>query len=410
VNAATVLQGAELEWLVGRLQRRLRLGRPLTGTVSLTGATPAERAAVARLLGRPIGQGATLSVPLPTLDQLLRKAGVEKGLRGAIEAVTGAVPDEAAARAVDAAAWADLLRDACSWAEPRGLGGWVREITATGLLRRLAATDPAQARTLLDAARRVLTRLPAQGVRRSVLAAEALGNSHGLDDDRPVTTLVLRAVPSLAGVALEAGPDARRRREAWAAVGVVVGDLSAPVLTLGLPGDASCPTGQAVALWREAGQPVHLAARHLLAFPPRWAVDGQPVWVCENPAVVEAAADRLGTRSGPLVCVSGQPASAALTLLRQLDDAGALLRYHGDFDWPGLRIAARLRQLFRTAMWRMATADYLAASDRAQRSLTGAVFDAPWDAGLCSAMADAGVAVEEELVLDELLEDLGANC
>ena len=60
-----------------------------------------------------------------------------------------------------------------------------------------------------------------------------------------------------------------------------------------------------------------------------------------------------------------QPAltAAALTLLRHLHDRGATLRYHGDFDWGGLRIATTLLRHVPFRPWRYSTPDYLAAAD-----------------------------------------------
>lgn len=85
------------------------------------------------------------------------------------------------------------------------------------------------------------------------------------------------------------------RREAWAAVGVLVSELALPVLTLGLPGDRHSVTGRVLDLWRGAGEPGHLSLRQLVDDPPTLtALAGAAVFVCENPAVVSAAADRLG--------------------------------------------------------------------------------------------------------------------
>jgi len=53
--------------------------------------------------------------------------------------------------------------------------------------------------------------------------------------------------------------------------------------------------------------------------------------------------------------------SAVARLLRALHDAGAQLTYHGDFDWPGARIAAGAFGRFQARPWRFRAADYLAA-------------------------------------------------
>lgn len=57
---------------------------------------------------------------------------------------------------------------------------------------------------------------------------------------------------------------------------------------------------------------------------------------------------------------AGVPADAARThqALRSLREAGC--RYHGDFDWPGLRIAHALHQRIPWTQWRYTAADYVA--------------------------------------------------
>lgn len=400
-----LLGGDETAWLVARLRRRLERGRPLRGTVSRQQASDAERHAVARLLGRPLRAGGSVSVPLDALERVLARAGAAPDLRTAVEALTGPVADVAGAAVGREAAWSRVLADAEGWATERGLDGWVEQLRATGLVRRLAGGDPAAGAALLEQARRVVAALPGGGVPRQRLAATMLGDSHALDDDRPLATLVVRAAAHLGGVeaTVDQG-DAAWRRQVWAGVGVLVGELSAPVLTLGLTASASSPTGRMLATAHEAGEALCLTLRQLVREAPDWTVEA--VWVCENPTVVAAAADELGARCAPLVCSGGQPSTAVTTLLRQVAASGATLRYHGDFDWPGLAIATGMIERLGALPWRMRTDDYLAASARSTRPLDGAPVEAAWDLHLAPAMAERGVRVEEELVLDDLLDDL----
>jgi uncharacterized protein (TIGR02679 family) len=259
---------------------------------------------------------------------------------------------------------------------------------------------------LAEQAAVVLERLPAAAVPLSVLASTAAGDGHALDEDRPLSTLVLHGAAVLAGV--PAGEGAEWRRTVWASVGVLYGELTSPVLTLNLPGDAATMTGRVLAVWGEAGQPVHLTVRQLLRDPPELRLRGQSVFVCENPVVVAEASNRLGVWSAPVVCVSGHPAGAATLLLRRLAQAGAVLRYHGDFDWSGLTIANGIVARFGALSWRFDAAAYrtAVASDRGGVPLRGAPVTAVWDAALTTAMAELGVRVEEETVLDDLLGDL----
>ena len=63
-----------------------------------------------------------------------------------------------------------------------------------------------------------------------------------------------------------------------------------------------------------------------------------------------------------MICTDGMPAAAHRALLTQLADAGARLRYHGDFDWPGIRIANHVLRTWHAQPRRISTNDYEAAA------------------------------------------------
>jgi uncharacterized protein (TIGR02679 family) len=198
---------------------------------------------------------------------------------------------------------------------------------------------------------------------------------------------------------------------------------------------------------RESGQPVWLTLRQLVRDMPSWAstsrdmpswagesrgvlapgrtgtsqgltpgeagsqrgsLAGQTVYICENPAVVALAADRLGSECAPLVCTGGQPGAATMHLLRALARAGARLVHHGDFDWGGVRIGNVLHARLPVASWRFDAEEYERAAESAPSSqaLSGAPADAVWDADLGVAMRRVGRRIEEELVVEGLLGDL----
>jgi uncharacterized protein (TIGR02679 family) len=132
---------------------------------------------------------------------------------------------------------------------------------------------------------------------------------------------------------------------------------------------------------------------------------GPAVHVVENPSVLAMAVRRFGTACPPLVCPSGWPSTAAILLLRALRGAGGELRYHGDLDGEGLRIAAYVIDKAGAVPWRMSTVDYLdAVGDRGPP--VGRVTEAPWDPDLAPALAHRGVSVPEERVASLLLDDL----
>lgn len=185
-------------------------------------------------------------------------------------------------------------------------------------------------------------------------------------------------------------------------------DLSSRVLTLGLPGADRGTTGRILAAARDGGEPCVLTLRQLARGDCILGSAGLPVRVCENPAVVAAAASALGPDCPPLVCVEGNVSVAARTLLGRLVGSGSRLAYHGDFDWGGVRIAADVLRLPGAVPWRYDTTAYLAAVERGLGSplTTGAPSATPWDPPLREAIERHRTRVEEELLLDELLTDL----
>lgn len=401
---ARLLGGGDLAWLVARARQRLERGDALVGEVTRRGASESERRALARLVGRPPGRGAVLVVRLEAVDEVLRRSGVEPaGLEAAVVALTGPVVDRRSVRQAEEQAWARAAAPLDALVEHRPeLADWWQAVRTRGL--RHCAKDPGRAAVLFSAVARVLAELPAAAQPRARFAERVLGSAHALDRGMPPVPLVFGAARALGGAAQ--GRGARWERAVWAGVGLLRDDLSSTVLTLGLPGSTSTATGRALGILGEAGEPAVLTLRQLTGDAPALAVAGRVVSVCENPVVVAVAADELGSRTTPLVCVDGQPGAAVLTLLHQLADAGAHLRYHGDFDWGGLRIAGYLFDRLPLQPWRFGVHDYRAAS--AGRPLEGRPAEASWDTELGPAMVDRGHAVEEEQVLDALVADLAA--
>jgi uncharacterized protein (TIGR02679 family) len=387
------------------VRRRLERGEPIAGTITLSRATPAQRDAVARLLGRRPRDGATVSVRLEEVDALLRRSGVHAdGLAAGVVALTGPVRERAAVAAEADAAWAVAFASLdAAVAERPELRAWAAALRSTGTVRRIAR-DPVTAGELLGKLATVLAALPAEPEPVGRFAERVLGSAHALDPDRPLAGLVFGAARALGGVG--DGDGAAWRREVWASVGLLRDELSSTVLVLNLPVATDTPTGRMLA--GMAGEPAVLTLRQLRR-PPR-PQGGCMVSICENPVVVAEAADRLGTVAGPLVCIGGQPGVAATTLLRSLAAGGARLRYHGDFDWGGLRIGNVVFGRLSAEPWRFDAAAYRhAAAQGAGRPLTGEPAACTWDPALGEAMRSTGHAVEEERVLDELLADLDAG-
>lgn len=203
------------------------------------------------------------------------------------------------------------------------------------------------------------------------------------------------------------GVEAAARRELWTVLEVTPDLVSGTVLAWGLR-----PPGHD--LWSEMmrqrahlGTVTHLTLQELRgpAAGVQLAEPGSLMSVCENPQVLQAAA-RAGAPS-PLLCTSGNPASVGWQIVRELLGSSVRLRYHGDFDWPGVTIAGRL-YANGVVPWRMQADDYFSAVAMlpadSRLGLEGVPVATPWDPRLAAAMHEQQVAVQESL-LEVLLPD-----
>ncbi len=328
------------------------------------------------LLGRPVRTG-TARIRLADLDASLRSSAAGHGLVAVVADLTGAP-----------------LRNLPAEREPP----WAEWLRRGGLLTRLPA---AKATTTLSVTVEVLARVLAgtyPPIGLAELASEITGDAHGLDEGVP-TALGLRALALALGSAPAAS--AEERRLLWQRVGVSTDEISGTVITWALR-----PPGRDrwSAMMRERaglGLVTHLTV-HELQRADDLTRPGEIIHVCENPQVLQRLAAAKVER--PVACLSGNPAAAGMALLKR-----TAVRYHGDFDWPGIAIARRIFE--RGARpWLFGRDDYVDAVDRlpagSRLGLSGRAEATPWDEGLCAAMTAADVAVHEEAVVDLLLADL----
>ncbi|MEV7603358.1 TIGR02679 family protein [Kitasatospora sp. NPDC089797] len=395
----------ELRPLWSAVHDRLSTGRPVS-RVRSGPLDEAGREALADLLGLDRLPGTEPTIPLAGLDGAVLDA-CGRSLRDVVTAILGPIHDRAAERARKAgqrdAVWGWLAGHSMVTAQP-ALLEWVGHLRTNGLVDG----SPDRTRALLTAALTVLAALPADGEPLPVLAARLLdGDSHALDDGTPVSGLVLRALAVLHGTDL---PDsAEARRAVWSGAGVADDQLSATVLAVGLRLDGDGPVAEVTRICADAGHPVSLTLAQLRS-PGGLAVPARPVHITENPSVLALALRRFGRHCPPLVCTAGWPNTAVIHLLRRLAEDGASLRYHGDFDGEGIRIAAHVMAKTDAAPWRMAVGDYRAAAPRVPTGPDpGRLTPAPWDGELVDAMAALRTAVVEEVVADLLLDDLAEH-
>lgn len=393
--------------LVDELADRFADGPP--ATLSLRRLDDSARSAVADLLGAAKVPPATGRLPIARLLDSLGLPDVA-ALRAAVESVRGPIDDRTARRAAAArereAHWrwfdsavADRVAVATSADAPvlADLPAWAARVRGAGVRGGVG-----EHRRRLERVLAVLDRLPADGLTLASLAADVCGDPHGLDRGRSVAALVLDALDPGAS----ASRDAEAMRTAWERAGVAPDALSSSVLVLGLTADDDHPLAGYLRLAARASEPVVLTLAQLRRWPVPPLASSEVVFVVENPSVVAAASQQGWAGHPPLVCSSGRPTVAVVTVVRQLASAGARVYQHADFDVTGVAITAWLAQRAGTVPWHMGSDDYRSALGGAPEPvpLTASVPPTPWDPALSAAMTDGGVAVYEEQLRTELLD------
>ncbi|MER7011473.1 TIGR02679 family protein [Saccharopolyspora sp. NPDC000359] len=368
------------------------------------------RRLVGEVYGRPMwGQGTRINVS--KLDDAVRGTRFGLGLAEVLEIVHGrpVVQRVSSSRDEQRERSFEVLRSALAQhglAEAAWAGAWMQWVHQYG---RIAADElPGVARRAAGVlASLALARAPETWVSRGELAAR-VGGAHQLDNGTALSRVVLKAAALAQGV--EPPGNERERRALWERCGVTLDAVSATVLCWGLPLVGSDDWSRGVRERFAVGLPVHLTHLDLRAAPERLVAAGTAVAVCENPRVLESVVEE--RIEHPVVCLSGQPSTVALTLLDRLQADGASLHHHGDFDWAGVGITRSLWEHHGVRPWRMSAADYREAVDRAAAdrtdlpNLVGAPGATPWDPALAELMSTAARAVEEEVVLPTLLADL----
>jgi uncharacterized protein (TIGR02679 family) len=399
--------GPEFRRLLRQARRSLeRTGGDLSGSVSLSQPDDAERKAIIGITGqyRP-AQANRVAVRLADLDRAVRET-TGHGLPELLAELGGPLRDRPAERDVligarDAAiraAQASSLFRSCAWYRD-----WLAEIGRDGTLTKLI--NAGQQDRLGQAVRVLEYQAGRQDapVLLPALAADVTGDTKALNHGTLLSTLVLRALAARTGTGRPG--TAGERRELWEAGGVVVDDLASRVLVLNLPAEGAV-LGEWLAGAARYGVPFHVTLHQLMTFP--LIVRGAVVYVCENPAVLRHATTELGARSAPLLCTEGRPSAAFHQLADAVVGGGGELRYHGDFDWPGLSIASAVMRRHGARPWRLSAPDYLAGIQLHAEHvpLSGAPQPTPWDPELSQAMVATGRVLFEESVADGLIGDL----
>ncbi|MGP3935375.1 TIGR02679 family protein [Nonomuraea sp. KM88] len=388
--------------LLAAARRKLERDGTSSGSISIGAPSEAERRVIIGLTGRYRPEDVKrLTVPLPDLDAFLANR-YARGLREVLAELGGPLRDRAAERRA-LGEERDRLLAGCSDGRHAGRpwhAAWLDTLATDGTLTRLIRRGEG---ALLTTACQVLDLLPAPTMPLPVLAERATGDTKALSAGSPLASLVLRALALRAELAAVPG-DRVGQRTLWESAGVIVDDLASQVLVLNLSVRGQGPVAGWLAEAAGHGLPYRLTLHQLTRFPV--SLDEGTIFVCENPAVLRAAATELGARCAPLICTEGVPSAACHRLL---EPGGHELRWRADFDWTGLRIVERAISRHAAAPWRMSAADYAAGLAESESTpLLGPTAPSPWDAELAPLMAGRGRTVMEERLIPALLSDLAA--
>ncbi|NUK32293.1 DUF2399 domain-containing protein [Streptomyces lunaelactis] len=346
--------------VIAEVRRRLEARGAVSGDINVQ-LTEAERREIGKLLGlKWVTSGKNVTV-----------AALEKALAARSTTLLllaqslGSLDDHRADRARKTAARQEELEAAADTlmavGVPEPVARWFIK------LRRRPKPGTGALHSHMQQVATVWMHLPEadeQPLSLAVFAAETTDDPHALDKDTDlgravallITAVTLHQAEPTADLSTRIAPGTITASETWRSLwesrGVVCDQVSSVVLCLNLPLVGATPAAILATAAASCGEPIWLTHRSLTG---EWAPKAGlgTVYVCENPAIVEAAADRFGADCAPVVCTYGWPSSAAITLLQGLEQAGVQLLVRADDDAAGQKITAKLlMHTPKSGMWR----------------------------------------------------------
>ena len=379
-EAVTYLRGKPIERLLRAARDRYIRRGNLRCSVEVTGA---EKEALRGLFAPRVVPASSGRLRLDRFSKALEETRFGVGLVETLEAyfeepIVTRQTKEAAQRAAWAELRQELERAASKTARKGGLLAWLGEQESYLRSEWRRQTDAFE-RGVRIAMRAFSLAREHPGLRLPVLANRAGRDPHALDLQRggqmPRAARYLRSMlrsvhPDIAG---RSRPAAEEWAELLEAEDIYLDDISSNVVTAGLVGTP--PLIRAAA---EAGDVLSITGRNLEAWKGgRIEAPGGAAYLVENPSAFsdlhEALAGRPPQDRPALVCTSGHLSLAARQLLDRLVDAGTTLRYSGDLDLEGVRIARFLRARYGEALqfWCMDPATYAELIRHTGREVSG---------------------------------------
>ena len=443
-RAVNFFRQADLERLLLKLREKyIELG-VVGGQVQLKESTLHERREIASFLERPPYRDTTIRVKLSDMDSALRRSRFECSLPDLLAAFFPEQPlitrpQQRAAHASHQDQFRHALQAILEAHQPHDARG--RQWLLQGqhgqgwLFARYKNASIDEQRRQLVTIGYVATLLnqlpnPASPERLALFAQRTSGDPHSLDPGQPAGRLFLQALSDLAGES-SALPSQGRVQELhlYQSVGLLVDTISSHVAAFHLAG-ATNIDGSLDPLITAAGARILLLPLCQLLQWQAISSATNDIYVIENPQVFEEViASLLRVQGGnstdstqdqvlppTIICTSGWPSVAALTLLDLLlsTTPNNRLHYSGDFDIKGLQIAAYLMEHYpgRCFPWHIDAeaytlaiqADGIPARERELEMLTAlpTVFTS-----LVRTMQEQGKWAYQEGIAQLLITDLG---
>jgi uncharacterized protein (TIGR02679 family) len=385
-RAVTFFAQAGLSRLLTRLREKYIDVGQVGGQIILQDSMQSERREIASFLGKPPYRDTNIKVRLIDIDNALQHSGFACTLPDLLRAffpdqplVTR--PEQRTMHATHQANFRTALLSIASTLPEGGRGRLWLEQGQHGqewLFSRYKNTtkeEQGQQLALVRYIARVLDQLPGPDTpeRLAIFAQRTSGNPHILDADRATGRLLLLALSDLAkdqeqdsvtsGTFLQ---DRAQELRLYNQAGLLIDTISSNVAVFNLAGAYSLD-GIPDPLLTAAGQRVLLLPlRQIQAWQSVLPAKAD-IYLFENPQVFEEVIAHIqpNTPSPTLICTSGWPSVAALTLLDLLiaQSPDNHFHYSGDFDVKGLQIAAYLMARYpgRCIPWHFDTAAYLQA-------------------------------------------------
>jgi uncharacterized protein (TIGR02679 family) len=433
-RAVTFFRQADLERLLHKLREKYIEIGTVGGQIQLKDSTVRERREIASFLQKSPYRDPTIRIKLSDVDNALQQSSFkctlpelltafypnqplitrpqqraartshQEQFQQALQAITAAQPDTSRSRQ-----WLQHGQHGQDWLFAR--------------YKNASTDEQEQQLATIRHVAALLNQLPgpASPERLALFAQRTSGDPHNLDPERPAGRLLLQALSDLAGANIPPTGQGRvQELHLYQNAGLLVDTISSNVAVFHLSA-ATNLDGSPDPFITTAGARILLLPLCQLLQWQTLSPATSDIYVIENPQVFEEVIANLQTNHSTLptlICTSGWPSVAALTLLDLLLAASPTnrLHYSGDFDLKGLQIAAYLIERYpaRCQSWHIDPSAYthalqsdgVAAQERDLQMLEAlpAVF-----ATLVEAMREQRKWAYQEGITRLLVEDIMRN-